>query len=692
MKIALSELRQQLDEVDKRLVAALADRMNIVTQVARYKVEHAAELRDIIREEELLTKLVQYARRSGLDSFFITTIYQEVLEHSVRLQQHILSSVPAQLKGRAVDVGYCGSPGSYAHLAAQHFFGLQSFSESFSESSSESPSADTPTLGEHKSDSDTSGVIYRRYESFSRIFTALSESEITYAILPLENTSTGSVHEVYDRLTGSDWAFVGEEVVRVEYCLAALDAHPLEHITRVYADPQAIAQCSDFIASMKHALVESCVHADLAVDHVRSDVDARHAAIIPGEMARHLGLSIIRRNVGNQKENFTRYAVVALNAIEYDPRIPCKTSVLFATGHEQGALLSCLSVFAQYHLNLTKLESRPRPGMVWEYIFYVDFEGNRAQAEVQEALATLSVKTSFLKVLGSYPSRTTKEVRPATPRPTPVFPDAPAGTREQSTQVAPQIILRGHRPEDTAFEVRTVAFGGNRRVVILGDTGVADARGWEQLARIAKNLGVDMLWSGASRTHGFVSDEEFAKRLEYVEQAARWVDLPLMFRVGSAEDVEKVMSKVDVLYVEGVDSQNGYLLDAVGLADKPVVLGRNPLLTLEAWLQSVDRVLQRGNRRVALCETGVRTLEDTARTMADIAGIAWLRTHSHLPIFVYPGEYSTSLVKTNDVVNAAFAVGAQGVLLELKGTEPTEEEQRVWQDIIQQARANPART
>ena len=126
-------------------------------------------------------------------------------------------------------------------------------------------------------------------------------------------------------------------------------------------------------------------------------------AIASEDAGRRYGLAVLRRGIANQPTNLTRFVIVASTPGECDPLVDAKVSLVFATRHELGALVRCLNVLADEGVSLTKLESRPRPGTAWEYVFYVDFEGHLSEPRVQSALAGLAVTTQFVRVLGCYP-------------------------------------------------------------------------------------------------------------------------------------------------------------------------------------------------------------------------------------------------------------------------------------------------
>ena len=143
----------------------------------------------------------------------------------------------------------------------------------------------------------------------------------------------------------------------------------------------------------------------LAAQRVHELNDATQAAIASEEAAAHFGLHVLRRGIANQPLNYTRFVIVAAAPQDCDPRIAAKVSVVLATRHEHGALAQCLNILADEGLNLSKLESRPRPGIAWEYVFYLDIDGHVSEPRMQAALTALAARTVFLKVLGCYPSR-----------------------------------------------------------------------------------------------------------------------------------------------------------------------------------------------------------------------------------------------------------------------------------------------
>ena len=271
-------------------------------------------------------------------------------------------------------MGYQGSEGAYSQLAAtQHFGGgLQPLR----------------CVG---------------YHSFRQMLEALKAGEVDYAVLPIENSIAGSINESYDLLAKMGLSLVGEEFQPIAHCLIGAAEVAVTDIRRVYSHPVALAQCGEFLETLQDCHVEAFADTAMSVEKVKKDADPTQAAIASKEAAALHGLPILRRDIADHPENYTRMVIVASEPEQYEPGVPCKTSLIFSTIHEQGALARCIAIFAEQGLNLTKIESRPKPDTPFEYIFYVDFEGNVERETTQAALHDLEEVTTFLTVLGSYP-------------------------------------------------------------------------------------------------------------------------------------------------------------------------------------------------------------------------------------------------------------------------------------------------
>lgn len=243
------------------------------------------------------------------------------------------------------------------------------------------------------------------HATFRMVARAVEAGEADYGVLPIENTTAGSINEVYDLLARGPLWIVGEEFHEIDHCLVTLAPVPLESLQRVFSQAEAIAQCTDFLATLEGCQAVAYTDTAMSCARVKADGDPAQAAIASAEAAALHGLHVLRSGIANQRLNFTRFVIVARSPEPVAAGVPSKTSLVFAARHEEGALLRCLHALADQHLNLTKLESRPRPGTPWEYLFYVDFDGNVEEPRVTAALGALGERTSLLKLLGTYPSR-----------------------------------------------------------------------------------------------------------------------------------------------------------------------------------------------------------------------------------------------------------------------------------------------
>ncbi|PAU93417.1 bifunctional chorismate mutase/prephenate dehydratase [Aliifodinibius salipaludis] len=377
MSDKLNSIRRLLDETDKTIIKALAKRQDLVREISELKIDDESDIRDTEREEELLSKITKLAREAGLDRYFAEQLFKDIIHHSVRFQTHSLVDYQNEQKGaETVQVAYQGTDGAFSHQAA-----FRHFEERYSQ------------------------VDCFGYDTFRQAAEAVKECKVDYAILPIENTTAGSIRETYDLLADDELHIVGEEAIRIIHCLLALEDIPVDRIRRIMSHPQAIAQCSNFLAKLHDCRVESYIDTAMSAKKVLEDGDLSQAAIAGSYAAEIYGLNILKRDLANQSENFTRFVVVGPQPVEVDPQIPCKTSLLMVTTHEQGALVGCLNIIADHGIDMTKLESRPKPNEPWKYQFYLDIEGNIANSEIRVALQELEQEASSLKVLGCYPAQ-----------------------------------------------------------------------------------------------------------------------------------------------------------------------------------------------------------------------------------------------------------------------------------------------
>lgn len=237
-------------------------------------------------------------------------------------------------------------------------------------------------------------------KTFADVFRAVASGEVDHGLVPVENSQAGSINDTYDLLRQHDLFVVGEISHEVNQCLLCLKGQKLEDIKRVISHPQALAQSDVFLRELGVEIVATYDTAGSA-KMVRDEQLMGVAAIAPAGAAEIYDLEILQHNIQTIKGNYTRF--IALGR-EPAPRVDgeAKTMLVMATAHQPGSLYKCLGYLAANQINLLKLESRPSRQRVWEYVFYLDFEGHRDDASVRKALAALAEHTAFCKVLGSF--------------------------------------------------------------------------------------------------------------------------------------------------------------------------------------------------------------------------------------------------------------------------------------------------
>ncbi|KGQ55653.1 P-protein [Gallibacterium anatis] len=381
MSLDLTEIRQKITQLDREILRLLAERHQVAYDVVRSKEITKKPLRDIEREQQLLDALIRYADSQNyqLNPQYITEVFQKIIEDSVLTQQAYLQNKLNQQRNNQIHIAFLGMLGSYSNLAARQY------AERYQKE-----------------------LIELSCESFRQVFAAVEEGKADYGVLPLENTTSGSINDVYDLLQHTDLHLVGELTYPIQHCVLISQPTDLAQIDTLYSHPQVIQQCSQFINSLQGVHVKYCESSSHAMQLVAKINRANVAALGNAEGGKLYGLQVLQDGIANQVNNITRFIVISKKPVEVSPQVNAKTLLLMSTTQQAGALVDALLVFKKHQIIMTKLESRPIYGKPWEEMFYVEIEANLHQESTQQALEELKTYCSFVKVLGCYPSNIVK--------------------------------------------------------------------------------------------------------------------------------------------------------------------------------------------------------------------------------------------------------------------------------------------
>jgi chorismate mutase / prephenate dehydratase len=635
----LDKIRSEINQVDETILQALASRRKLAERIIQTKDQLGAPIRDASREEKLLENLIAQGRSQGLDAHLVTRVFHEIIDDSIRSQQlHLLDYGKSGLQR----VAFQGIEGAYSELAGRKYF--------------------APYLDK---------TAFVGVATLDQVVSAVEDGDVDFGLLPVENTTAGSINEVYDLLSCAQLSIIGEEVLRMEHCLLALEETPLNGIRQIYSQAQALSECMKFISTLPHCQVIPYADTALAVKKVKEGGDSSIAAIAGEEAGRLYGLKVLRRNIEDQQNNYTRFLILAKKPVSVDLRIPCKTSLMIATSHEEGSLLKALSLLHEYQINLSKLESRPIPGMPFQYLFYIDFEGNIAEDRVAQAVEKLRSVTASLKILGSYPmqhrSKTSPKIQILAEGAPEIAVEPSRETTPKKVKSSYRLVSRDSKPDDTIIDVRGVRIGGPGFVVIAGPCAVESREQIFQCARFIKECGGQMLRGGVfkPRTSPYSFQGLGFKGLEMLAEAGKEYDLPIVTEVLSPADVEPVARYADVLQIGARNMQNFSLLSEVGRANRPVLLKRGMMSTMEEFLNAAEYILDGGNHQVILCERGIRTFETATRNTLDLGSIPIIKQLTHLPIMVDPSHAAGRRDLVIPLALAAHAVGPHGIIVEI---------------------------
>ncbi|PHM44604.1 prephenate dehydratase [Xenorhabdus mauleonii] len=383
MEQDLVNLREQISSIDAELLDLLAKRRQLASSIAQTKLLDHRPIRDKNRERELLNVLIAKGKNRGLDGFYITRLFQMIIEDSVLTQQALLQQHLNQTPYDSARITFLGPKGSYSHIAARQF-AARHFNQ----------------------------LIECSCHKFADIFSLVEIGQADYGILPLENTSSGAINEVYDLLQHTPLSLVGEMTLPINHCLLVTEQTDISRIKTVYSHSQPFQQCNQYLNKYPHWNIIYCESTAAAMQKV-DELNSPEVAALGSEAGGALyGLHVLENNLANQQDNSTRFIVVARKSIDVSEQVPAKTTFIMSTGQQAGALVDALMILKKHDIVMRKLESRPINGKPWEEMFYIDVQDNLRSMNLQQALKELTEITHFLKVLGCYPSENVVPIDP----------------------------------------------------------------------------------------------------------------------------------------------------------------------------------------------------------------------------------------------------------------------------------------
>ncbi|WP_294400898.1 prephenate dehydratase [uncultured Clostridium sp.] len=377
----LDDYRVRIDEIDKEITKLFEERMNVVLNVAKYKMDNNLPIFNRGREDEVIEKNINYLENKDYAGE-LKDFYNDLMAVSRQLQNRKMQeaekknnieelqkiNIVHNKKNDDKKIGYFGVSGSFTEEAMLKYFGKV-----------KDPKA---------------------YDEFEDVFMAVKNDEIEYGVVPIENSSTGAIAQVYDLLYKYEFYIVGEQCIRAEQNIVGVKGTTLDDVKEVYSHPQPFAQSTEFLkCHPEWKLIP--FHSTSVSAKLVSDLKEKSKVAIASKRAAEIyHLDIIKENINNQSQNTTRFIIISKN-LESDETCN-KVSVVFSIDDKAGTLYKLLSHFAENNINMIKIESRPMEQGTWNYFLYVDFDGNIESPEVITALNLIEQNSPYFKLLGGY--------------------------------------------------------------------------------------------------------------------------------------------------------------------------------------------------------------------------------------------------------------------------------------------------
>jgi len=374
----LKELRLQMDSIDQELVRLFAQRMDTAVQIAEYKRKNQLPVMDVIREREKLQSI--YTMTPDAYKEYAVSLYSLLFELSRSNQHRVLggrTAIAQQIEEAIAHtpplfpveatVACQGVEGAYSQIACDKLFRM-------------------PNL------------LY--FSSFDAVFSAVEKGLCRYGLIPLENSTAGSVNMVYDLMRKHNFRIVRSVRIKIDHNLLAKPGTELSQIREIYSHEQAISQCTEFLRSMPNVKVNCCENTAMAAQMV-AESDRKDVAALSSRSCIELyGLKCLASSVQDQGNNFTRFICISKD-LEIYPGANC-TSLMMIVPHRPGSLYKVLSRFYALGINLNKLESRPIPERNFEFMFYFDLDTSVYSPQFIQLMGELPELSEEFSYLGSY--------------------------------------------------------------------------------------------------------------------------------------------------------------------------------------------------------------------------------------------------------------------------------------------------
>ena len=373
----LSEIRQEIDSVDSQIVELYKKRMGLALEVARYKIDNNKPILDSSREKEKIEKAKAMVS-DNFDKEAVADLFRQIMASSRKLQYRFMEDNANtaredydemnEIDKEHAKVVYQGVEGAYSFLAMKQYFG--------------------------------ENVDCFNVATFTEAMEAVAKGEADYAVLPIENSTAGIVNDTYDLLCEYDNFIVDEIYYKIDHALLGLENADISDIDVVYSHPQGLMQCSKYLDTHSDWQRIGQANTALSAKKVLEDGNVNEAAIASKDAAKYFSLKVLDTDISNNSNNVTRFVVISNKRCFR--KNAGKMSICFETAHETVSLYNMLSHIIYNGLNMTKIESRPIEGKMWQWRFYVDFDGNIDDAAVKNAMRGIEEEAKRLKFLGNY--------------------------------------------------------------------------------------------------------------------------------------------------------------------------------------------------------------------------------------------------------------------------------------------------